>query len=182
MTKDEHNPVNGGELPIRNSTAEFLVFAKDNQADVIFVRFQDKMLWLTLQLIAELFDVTKSTVSEHLANIYSSAELDKAATVRKFRTVRQEGSRQVERQLEYYSLEAIIAVGYRVNSSRATQFRRKSPRRTPSTNTKSFGYGKSWNTRAISIANSIGWRSRRAKIPITTRPKSNSQCNQEELL
>ena len=117
-------PENGDELPIRNSTAEFLVFAKDNAADTIAVRFQDRMLWLTLQLIADLFDVAKSTVSEHLTNIYAAAELDAAATVRKFRTVRQEGNRQVERQLEYYNLEAIIAVGYRVNSSRATQFRR----------------------------------------------------------
>lgn len=124
MKKDEHNPVNGDELPIRNSTAEFLVFAKDNQADVISVRFQDKMLWLTLQLMADLFDIDKSVVSRHLANIYSDGELTRAATVAKFATVRLEGSRQVERQLEYYSLEAIIAVGYRVNSSRATQFRR----------------------------------------------------------
>ena len=117
-------PENGDELPIRNSTAEFLVFAKDNAADTIAVRFQDRMLWLTLQLIADLFDVSKSTVSEHLTHIYAAAELDASATVRKFRTVRQEGRRQVERQLEYYNLEAIIAVGYRVNSSRATQFRR----------------------------------------------------------
>ncbi len=117
-------PENGDELPIRNSTAEFLVFAKDNAADTIAVRFQDRMLWLTLQLIADLFDVSKSTVSEHLTHIYAAAELDASATVRKFRTVRQEGRRQVERQLEYYNLEAIIAVGYRINSSRATQFRR----------------------------------------------------------
>ena len=117
-------PENGDELPIRNSTAEFLVFVKDNAADTIAVRFQDRMLWLTLQLIADLFDVSKSTVSEHLTHIYAAAELDASATVRKFRTVRQEGRRQVERQLEYYNLEAIIAVGYRVNSSRATQFRR----------------------------------------------------------
>ena len=117
-------PENGDELPIRNSTTEFLVFAKDNAADTIAVRFQDRMLWLTLQLIADLFDVSKSTVSEHLTHIYAAAELDASATVRKFRTVRQEGRRQVERQLEYYNLEAIIAVGYRVNSSRATQFRR----------------------------------------------------------
>lgn len=117
-------PENGDELPIRNSTAEFLVFAKDNAADTIAVRFQDRMLWLTLQLIADLFDVSKSTVSEHFTHIYAAAELDASATVRKFRTVRQEGRRQVERPLEYYNLEAIIAVGYRVNSSRATQFRR----------------------------------------------------------
>ena len=117
-------PENGDELPIRNSTAEFLVFAKDNAADTIAVRFQDRMLWLTLQLIADLFEVDKSVVSRHLANIYNDGELDRISTVAKYATVRQEGNRQVERQLEYYNLEAIIAVGYRVNSSRATQFRR----------------------------------------------------------
>ena len=72
-------PENGDELPIRNSTAEFLVFAKDNAADTIAVRFQDRMLWLTLQLIADLFDMSKSTMSEHLTHIYAAAELDASA-------------------------------------------------------------------------------------------------------
>ena len=117
-------PQNGENLPIRNSTAEFLIFAKEAEADTIAVRFQDEMLWLTQPLICQLFDVAKSTVSEHLSNIFASGELSQAATVRKYRTVRQEGSREVERELEYYSLEAIIAVGYRVNSRRATDFRR----------------------------------------------------------
>ena len=124
MRKKDKNPNNGDELPIRNSTAEFLVFAKDNGANTISVRFQDKMLWLTLQLMADLFDVDKSVVSRHLSNIFSQGELAMAGTVAKFATVRQEGNRRVERQLEYYNIEAIIAVGYRVNSSRATQFRR----------------------------------------------------------
>ena len=124
MKRKDKTPANGDELPIRNSTAEFLIFAKDSGANIISVRFQDKMLWLTLQLIADLFDVAKSTVSEHLSNVFSSGELARDATVRNFRTVRQEGERTVERNLEYYNLEAIIAVGYRVNSSRATQFRR----------------------------------------------------------
>lgn len=115
---------NGDELPIRNSTAGFLVFAKEAGADTIAVRFQDEMVWLTLNGIAELFDVANSTVSEHLSNIYASADLTSEGTVRKYRTVRKEGSRDVERELEYYNLEAIIAVGYRVNSTRATDFRR----------------------------------------------------------
>lgn len=114
----------GENLPMRNSTAEFLIFVKDAGADTISVRFQDEMLWLTQPLICQLFDVSKSTVSEHLSNIFASRELLREATVRKYRTVRQEGSRQVERELEYYNLEAIIAVGYRVNSQRATDFRR----------------------------------------------------------
>lgn len=124
MAKGNRHPMEGENLPIRNSTAEFLTFVRENGADTIAVRFQDEMLWLTLPLIGDLFEVTKSTVSEHLSNIFSSGELNKLATVRKFRTVRQEGTRQVERELEYYNLEAIIAVGYRVNSLRATEFRR----------------------------------------------------------
>ena len=117
-------PQNGENLPIRNSTAEFLIFAKEAGADTITVRFQDEMLWLTLNGLAELFDVDKSVVSRHLSNIYTERELVKAATVAKYATVQTEGARQVTRNLEYYNLEAIIAVGYRVNSRRATDFRR----------------------------------------------------------
>jgi hypothetical protein len=73
--------------------------------------------------MADVFGVTKSTISEHLSNIYESSELEKEATVRKFRTVQIEGEREVTRNLEYYNLDAIISVGYRVNSSKATQFR-----------------------------------------------------------
>ena len=111
-------------MPIRNSTAEFLIFAKEAGADTITVRFQDEMLWLTLNGLAELFDVDKSVVSRHLSNIYAERELVKTATVAKYATVQTEGARQVTRNLEYYNLEAIIAVGYRVNSRRATDFRR----------------------------------------------------------
>ena len=124
MKQKDKIPSNGDELPMRDSTAEFLVFAKENGANTISVRFQDRMLWLTLQLIADLFDVDKSVVSRHLSNIFAQGELSQEGTVAKFATVRREGNRTVERQLEYYNLEAIIAVGYRVNSNRATQFRR----------------------------------------------------------
>ena len=95
-------PQNGENLPIRNSTAEFLVVAKEAGADTIAVRFQDEMLWLTQPLICQLFDVAKSTVSEHLSNIFASGEHSQAATVRKYRTVRQEGSREVERIQERF--------------------------------------------------------------------------------
>lgn len=124
MTKQSKNAIGGDLLPVRNSTAEFLTFACEHGANTIAVRFQDGMLWLTQPLICQLFEVTKATVSEHLSNIFSSGELSPETTVRKYRTVRQEGTRQVERQLDYYNLEAIIAVGYRVNSTRATEFRR----------------------------------------------------------
>lgn len=124
MAKHKRHPMGGENLPMRNSTAEFLTFARENGADTISVRFQDEMLWLTLGSIAELFDVDKSVASRHLSNIFAEKELSESATVAKYATVRQEGARQVERELEYYSLEAIIAVGYRVNSARATEFRR----------------------------------------------------------
>lgn len=112
------------KLMIRSSTAEFLIFEKQNHANGIEVRYEDGTLWLTQKMLCLLFDVEKSTLSEHLSNIYTSGELDEESTVRKFRTVQQEGKRQVKRELIHYNLDAVISVGYRVNSIRATQFRR----------------------------------------------------------
>ena len=112
------------KLMIRSSTAEFLIFEKQNHANGIEVRYEDGTLWLTQKMLCLLFDVEKSTLSEHLSNIYTSGELDEESTVRKFRTVQQEGKRQVNRELIHYNLDAVISVGYRVNSIRATQFRR----------------------------------------------------------
>lgn len=114
----------GKDLTIRNSTAEFLIFEKQAHADSIEVRYEDETLWLTQKMMASLFDVTNKTVSEHLSNIFASGELDKDSTVRKFRIVQMEGSRQVNREIEHYNLDAVISVGYRINSIRATQFRR----------------------------------------------------------
>lgn len=112
------------ELVIRNSTAEFLIFEKQAHADGIEVRYEDGTLWLTQKMIAELFDVQKPAISKHLQNIYDSGELEKNATVSKKETVQIEGEREVTRMLDYYNLDAVISVGYRVNSIRATQFRR----------------------------------------------------------
>ena len=112
------------ELVIRNSTAEFLIFEKQAHADGIEVRYEDGTLWLTQKMIAELFDVQKPAISKHLQNIYDSGELEKNATVSKKETVQIEGEREVTRMLDYYNLDAVISVGYRVNSVRATQFRR----------------------------------------------------------
>lgn len=114
----------GKDLMIRNSTAEFLIFEKQAHADSIEVRYEDETLWLTQKMMAALFDVSTKTISEHLINIYTSGELDKNSTIRKFRIVQTEGSRQVARDIEHYNLDAVISVGYRVNSIRATQFRR----------------------------------------------------------
>jgi len=94
------------------------------QGDIkIEVFLQDETVWLTQRAMGELFGVVKSTVSEHLTNIYKSGELEKEATVRKIRTVQNESGREVSRKLEFYNLDAIISVGYRVNSHQATQFR-----------------------------------------------------------
>ena len=110
-------------LQIRNSTAEFLVFTSQAGENSIEVRVEDETVWLTQKLIAELFDVTVPTVNEHLKNIYNQQELVREATIRKFRTVQKEGHREVSRTVDFYNLDAIISVGYRVNSLRATQFR-----------------------------------------------------------
>lgn len=112
------------DLIIRNSTAEFLIFEKQVHADSIEVRYQDETLWLSQKMMSALFDVTTKTISEHLTNIYDSGELDKDPTIRKFRIVQTEGTRQVTREIDHYNLDAVISVGYRVNSIRATQFRR----------------------------------------------------------
>lgn len=108
---------------IRNSTAEFLIFTGQAGEQSIEARYEDETVWLTQKLIAELFAVDVRTVSEHLKNIYDSGELGREATVRKFRTVQTEGSREVTRNVDFYNHDAIISVGYRVNSVRATQFR-----------------------------------------------------------
>ena len=108
---------------IRNSTAEFLIFTGQAGEQSIEARYENETVWLSQKLMAELFAVDVRTVNEHLKNIYDSGELQREATIRKFRTVQTEGSRQVARNIDFYNLDAIISVGYRVNSVRATQFR-----------------------------------------------------------
>jgi len=108
---------------IRNSTVEFLIFTAQAGEQSIEVRYEDESVWLSQRMMAALFDVTVPTINEHLKNIFADNELDSAATLRKFRTVRLEGSREVARSIDHYNLDAIISVGYRVNSLRATQFR-----------------------------------------------------------
>ncbi len=112
-----------GTKLIRNATAEFLIFTGQAGEQSIEARYEDETVWLTQKLMAELFAVDVRTVSEHLKNIYESGELAREATVRKFRTVQTEGNRDVTCNVDFYDLDAIISVGYRVNSVRATQFR-----------------------------------------------------------
>jgi hypothetical protein len=105
------------------NNAEIILYTTP-QGDVkLEVIVQDETVWLTQKAMGELFGVAKSTISEHLTNIYQSGELDKEATVRKIRTVQNEAGREVARNLDFYNLDAIISVGYRVNSQQATQFR-----------------------------------------------------------
>ena len=108
------------KLQIRNSTAEFLVFTKQAGGDSIEVRVEDETVWLTQKLIATLFDVNVRTISEHLQNIFNSNEIDENSVIRKFRTTATDGKNY---DTQFYNLDAIISVGYRVNSTRATQFR-----------------------------------------------------------
>ena len=115
---------NEKKLSIRSSTAEFLIFEKQVGTDSIEVRYEDETLWLTQKMMSNLFDVSVPTINEHLKNIYESEELDQISTIRKFRIVQTEGTRQVSREVDHYNLDAVISVGYRVNSIRATQFRR----------------------------------------------------------
>ncbi len=108
------------KLQIRNSTVDFLVFTKDAHEDGIEVRVQDHDVWLTQKAMGQLFDVDRSVVTKHLKNIYESGELSEDSTCANFAQVADNGKTY---QYKFYSLSAIIAVGYRVNSGRATQFR-----------------------------------------------------------
>jgi len=108
---------------IRNSTAEFLIFTASSGEESIEVRYEDNTIWLSQKMMAALFDVTTPTINEHLKGIYESGELKQDSTIRKFRIVQTEGTREVTRNIDHYNLDAIISVGYRVNSKRATQFR-----------------------------------------------------------
>ncbi len=111
------------KLPIRNSTAEFLIFTTQAGENTIETRFEDDAIWMSQKMMATLFEVEVNTINYHLKEIYKSQELSETATIRKFRIVQQEGKRQVERLIDFFHLDAIISVGYRVNSIRATQFR-----------------------------------------------------------
>lgn len=112
------------DLYIRSGSGEFLIYKTQEQGDGVQVRYSNETLWMTQSAMAELFDIQKAAVSKHLSNIYADGELDKSATVSKMETVQVEGERRVARKLDFYNLDAIISVGYRVNSKRATQFRR----------------------------------------------------------
>lgn len=108
---------------IRNSTAEFLIFQIEGKEHGIEVLYANETIWCTQKTMATLFDVGVSAISKHLTNVFETGELNEEVTISKMETVQQEGNRDVKRMVVMYKLDAIIAVGYRVNSVRATQFR-----------------------------------------------------------
>ena len=110
-------------LTIRNSTIEFLTFVLDGKEDGIQVLYKDGTIWTTQKAMATLFECSTDNIGVHLKNIFNSDELDKGATTEKISVVQIEGDREVNRVTTFYNLDAIISVGYRVNSLRATQFR-----------------------------------------------------------
>ena len=114
------------EITIRSSAAEYLTFvsAIGDQPESVELRYQDENIWLTQRLMAELYGVDVRTINEHIQKIYTDNELSEEATIRNFRIVQTEGSRQVAREVKHYSLQMIIAVGFKVNNERAVQFRK----------------------------------------------------------
>lgn len=114
------------QLQIRNSTAEFLIFQAEDKAQGVQVFYKDETIWATQEAIATLFDKGRSTITEHLRNIFKSGELQPDVVCRKFRHTTQHGAiegKTQTKEVTFYNLDAIISVGYRVNSIRATQFR-----------------------------------------------------------
>lgn len=114
------------EINIRSSAAEYLTYVASvgDQQDSIEMRYENENIWLTQKMMATLYDVGLPTINEHIKKIYADSELEEAATIRNFRIVQTEGSRQVTRDTKHYSLQMIIAVGFKVNSERAVQFRK----------------------------------------------------------
>lgn len=114
------------EITLRSSAAEYLTFvsAIGDQPESVELRYQDENIWLTQRLMAELYGVEVPTINEHIQKIYADHELEEEATIRNFRIVQTEGTRQVSREVKHYSLQMIIAVGFKVNNERAVQFRK----------------------------------------------------------
>ena len=114
------------ELKIRSGAAEYLIYVASvgEQEDSIEMRYEDENIWLTQKMMAGLYDVDVRTISDHIKKVYLDSELEESATIRKFRIVQTEGSRQVQRETNHYNLQMIIAVGFKVNNERAVQFRK----------------------------------------------------------
>ena len=113
-------------ISIRSSAAEYLTYVASvgEQEESIEMRYEDENIWLTQKMMAILYGVDVRTISDHIKKVYSDSELEELATIRKFRIVQTEGSRQVQRETNHYNLQMIIAVGFKVNNERAVQFRK----------------------------------------------------------
>jgi hypothetical protein len=105
------------------NNSQLLLYQSPSGDIKLDVRLEDETVWLSQEQIAMLFGKGRSTVTEHISNVYEEGELEHSSTCRKFRQVRQEGNREVEREIDYYNLDVIISVGYRVKSHQGTQFR-----------------------------------------------------------
>ncbi|MBK5261356.1 MAG: virulence RhuM family protein [Peptostreptococcaceae bacterium] len=114
------------EITIRSSTAEYLTYiaSTGDSTNSIEMRYEDENIWLTQKMMSELYSVDVRTISEHIKKVYSDNELDEHSTIRNFRIVQNEGERNVSREVKHYSLQMIIAVGFKVNNERAVQFRK----------------------------------------------------------
>ena len=106
-----------------SQTSQIIIYKTEDGKTKVDVRFENETVWLSQNALAELFQPTKNNISLHVKNIFEKGELDQKATVKKFLTVQKEGAREVSRNIEYYNLDLIISVGYRVKSSIATVFR-----------------------------------------------------------
>ena len=111
-------------LVVRSSSAEFLIFERQTHDRGIQVRFENGDLWLTQKAIGELFNTTRNNITMHINDIYNTYEMDENSTSKKFLLVQNEGNRKVKRNVQYYNLDMVISIGYRVNSDKAIQFRR----------------------------------------------------------
>jgi hypothetical protein len=178
MTEDrKSNP----PVPSPQDQTELLLYQSQDGQARIEVRLVGETLWLTQNQMAELFQTSKQNISQHIQAIYDSGELQPGATVKKYLTVRQEGGRQVSRELEHYNLDAIISVGYRVNSLRGTQFRIWATQRLREYLVKGFvldddrlkaaGGGKYWPMQARSATKRL-WPRRRRNLTNTGRSTS----------
>ncbi len=117
---------NTKEITIRSSAAEYLTFiaATGDDKNSVEVRYEDENIWITQKMLAVLYEVETNTINYHIKKIFEDSELSEVATIRKFRIVQTEGNRHVSREVEHYNLQMIIAVGFKVNSERAVQFRK----------------------------------------------------------
>lgn len=126
MKREIEQYKNNHEIEIRSSAAEYLTFiaATGDDEDSIEIRYEDENIWLTQKMMAMLYDVSVSAINQHLKKIYDDAELQEESTIKNYLIVQKEGNRNVSRESKHYNLQAIIAVGFKVNNERAVQFRK----------------------------------------------------------